>query len=68
MGGDSDSHHRGSLWFSLSLLVEKVQEANTGFGVYGIYGVGGFIQIQDGIDQRLLGISGQNISGYESIY
>ena len=23
MGGDSDSHHGGSLWFSLSLLVEK---------------------------------------------
>ena len=34
MGGDSDSHQGGSLWFSFSGSLVQDQEANTGFGVY----------------------------------
>ena len=64
MGGDSDSNQGGSVWVSFKEFWGQGQEADTGFGGYRRQGGNGFIQSQYVIDQRLLGIRGQNISGH----
>ena len=67
MGGESESHHGGSLWVSFLVLLGQCQEVNAGFGEYGRQVRRGFRQRQYGIDQRLLGIRDQKVLEYESI-
>ena len=67
MGGDSESHKGGILWVSFTVSLEQGQEDGTGFGGYGRQGGSGFRQSKYVIDQRFLGMCGQNVSGHESI-